>query len=113
MNFEKAREYAKQKCKLIMAGKDVVKLEQAKRDLVTITKNKNIYVIIVDSSCKQSLSGLLESIMKTENTIDILINNDGFEITEMDLNFHKQELAKERLETHFHNFFYKLQSNTP
>ncbi|CAH0554509.1 unnamed protein product [Brassicogethes aeneus] len=104
LNYEKAREYAKQNCKIILASKNVKKAETAKKEIIQISKNKKITVIELDCTKKDVLKNFAENISKTENSIDVIVNNDGFEMTEMDIIFRDQKLAKERLETHFCTF---------
>ncbi|XP_044270779.1 uncharacterized protein LOC123015225 [Tribolium madens] len=104
LNYEKARKYLQKGARVIIAGLNQQKLETAKKELIRSTKNNNICVASVNRYNKNSLKKFSDHVINTEVAIDVLINNKGVELSDLDIIFKTQELARERFENHCVNF---------
>lgn len=71
------------------------------------TKNKNISAIQVNRYDKNSLRKFAEEIIDSEVAVDAIINNQGKELSDLEIIFKTQELAKERFINHSTKFLYE------
>ncbi|KAJ3625627.1 hypothetical protein MTP99_016187 [Tenebrio molitor] len=108
MNYEKARTHAKKGARIIIGGQNRDKMLTAKKELSRSTKNRDIVTIPVNRHDRTSMKTFAEYVMKSEVAIDAMINNRGSELTDLDIIFKTQELAKERFENHCLNFLHHL-----
>ena len=63
--------------RVVIACRDMRKAEAAAEDIRTDTGNKNVDIIKLDLACLKSVRECADYILKTEERIDILINNAG------------------------------------
>ena len=71
------KEIAKLGTKVYMACRSVESANKVKEELVSKTKNKNIFVKELDLSSIDSIKKFSESFQKEETNLDVLINNAG------------------------------------
>jgi len=71
------KEIAKLGAKVYMACRSVDSANKVKEELISETKNKNIFVRELDLSSVQSIKNFAEAFQKEEAKLDILINNAG------------------------------------
>ena len=71
------KEIAKLGAKVYMACRSVDSANKVKDELISETKNKNIYVRELDLASVQSIKKFAESFQKEEAKLDVLINNAG------------------------------------
>jgi len=71
------KEIAKLGVKTYMACRSVDSANKVKEELISETKNKNIFVKELDLSSAQSIKKFAESFLKEETKLDVLINNAG------------------------------------
>ncbi len=71
------KEIAKLGASVYMACRSVDSANNVKEELVTETKNKNIFVRELDLSSVQSIISFAEAFLKEETKLDVLINNAG------------------------------------
>ncbi|XP_005108305.1 retinol dehydrogenase 13 [Aplysia californica] len=74
---ETARDLAGRGGRIIMACRDLEKCEQAKKEIVEETGNKNIECQKLDLASFASIRAFAKLINSTESHVDILINNAG------------------------------------
>ena len=55
---------------------------------------------------KNSLKTFAQEVMDSEVAVDAIINNTGKELSDLDIIFTTQDLARERFENHCLNFLY-------
>ena len=72
-----AMEIAKSGAKIYMACRSVDSADKVKEELISETKNQNIFVKELDLSSVQSIQKFAESFKKNETKLDVLINNAG------------------------------------
>ncbi|CAG9861530.1 unnamed protein product [Phyllotreta striolata] len=77
IGYETALELAKRGAKIILACRDVTKGTAAVENIKNLTKNPNVFLKLVDLSSFKSINNFANDINKTEERIDILINNAG------------------------------------
>ncbi|KAJ3643054.1 hypothetical protein Zmor_025792 [Zophobas morio] len=106
LNYEKARLYAKKSARIIIGGQNRIKIETARKELIRLTKNKNVISIQVNRFDKNSLKTFAQEVMDSEVAVDAIINNTGKELADLDIIFKTQDLARERFENHCLNFLY-------
>ena len=70
-------EIAKSDAKIYMACRSIDSAEKTKEELISETKNQNIFVKELDLSSVQSIQKFAESFQKEESKLDVLINNAG------------------------------------
>lgn len=71
------KEIAKLGAKVYMACRSVDSANKVKEELISETKNKNIFVRELDLSSTKSIEKFSESFLKEEIKLDVLINNAG------------------------------------
>lgn len=71
------KEIAKLGAKIYMACRSVDSSNKVKEELISETKNENIFVIELDLSSVQSIKNFAEAFLKEETKLDVLINNAG------------------------------------
>jgi NAD(P)-dependent dehydrogenase (short-subunit alcohol dehydrogenase family) len=71
------KEIAKLGARVYMACRSVDFANKVKEELISETKNENIFVIELDLSSAQSIKKFSESFQKEEIKLDVLINNAG------------------------------------
>ncbi|MBK7631965.1 MAG: SDR family oxidoreductase [Ignavibacteriales bacterium] len=86
-------EIAKLGAKVYMACRSVDSANKVKEELISETKNKNIFVKELDLSSVQSIKKFAESFQKEETKLDVLINNAGIMSLTKKLNENGAELT--------------------
>jgi NAD(P)-dependent dehydrogenase (short-subunit alcohol dehydrogenase family) len=69
-----AMELAKNKCSLILVGRDAEKLNNVRSEISNSTKNNDIYIIVGDLSEPTSIKQVVAEIMKKYSFLNALIN---------------------------------------
>lgn len=107
MNFEKTLRQSNAGSRIIIASQYLKKAEIAKDELSEPSKNKNISIVALDRCDENSVVEFAQYIMENEQYVDVLINNEGFDLTDLNINFKKQELSRERFLNHCLDFLYE------
>ncbi|XP_069675743.1 retinol dehydrogenase 14-like isoform X2 [Periplaneta americana] len=74
---ETARDLARRGARVILACRDMKKAEEALKDIVASTGNSNLEAQHLDVSSLASVRKFADHINKTENRLDVLVNNAG------------------------------------
>ncbi|XP_057663421.1 retinol dehydrogenase 12-like [Diorhabda carinulata] len=77
IGYETALEFAKRGARVILACRDLIRAEQAKNRIISLTKNDNVIVKELNLVSLKSVRDLAEDIKKTEDKLHILVNNAG------------------------------------
>jgi retinol dehydrogenase-12 len=80
IGYQTALNLASRGCKIIMA--DVADMEKSKLDIIEFTNNPNIFAKHLDLSSLKSVREFASEILKSEDKLDILINNAGIGASE-------------------------------
>ena len=72
-----AWDLAKRKAKVYMLCRDMVKCEEARKEIVLATNNKYVYCKPCDLASQKSIKAFVNSFKEQETRIDALINNAG------------------------------------
>ncbi|CAH1374882.1 hypothetical protein MTP99_016245 [Tenebrio molitor] len=75
IGFQTALDFAKRGARVILACRNYKKAEAARRDIIKMTDNPNVFVKIVDMSSFESVRAFAQEINKTEDRLDVLVNN--------------------------------------
>lgn len=75
IGFATAEDFARRKCRVIMACRNMERGEKARAKLVEKTGNTNVVVRKLDLGYMASVREFVEKILKEEPRLDILINN--------------------------------------
>lgn len=78
---ETALEMAKRGARVYMACRNFDKCEKARREIVNLTGNTNVFNRTLDLASLQSVRDFAEQFLKKEKRLDILINNAGIMAT--------------------------------
>lgn len=71
------RALASRKAKVYMLCRDIVKCEEARKEIVIETQNKYVYCKECDLASQKSIRDFVDAFKKKESRIDALINNAG------------------------------------
>lgn len=74
---ETARDLAKRNAIVYMGCRDVVKCEEARKEIVLSTRNKNVYCRELDLASFSSIKQFAKRFKREQSRLDILINNAG------------------------------------
>ncbi|XP_066552663.1 retinol dehydrogenase 13 [Amia ocellicauda] len=74
---ETARELARRGGRIIMGCRDMMKCEEAAKEIRGDTLNRNVYARQIDLASLKSIREFAEKIIQEEERVDILINNAG------------------------------------
>ncbi|KAJ9593191.1 hypothetical protein L9F63_015258 [Diploptera punctata] len=74
---ETAMDLAGRGAKVILACRDLDKGEQACKEIIAVTHNKQVEVRKLDLSSLESVRNFAKNILETEERLDILVNNAG------------------------------------
>ena len=77
IGFYTALDFAKRNARVILACRDEQKGETARQQIISISKNKNVVVGLMDLCSMKSVTEFANKIKKEENRLDILVNNAG------------------------------------
>ena len=77
IGFAMAKEFAKQKSKIILIARDKIKLETAKMELQNLYKNIQVEFFVTDISDKSQVTSVINEIGNRYRQIDVLINCAG------------------------------------
>ncbi|XP_068897931.1 retinol dehydrogenase 12-like [Tenebrio molitor] len=80
IGYQTALNLASRGCKIIMA--DVTDMEKSTLDIIEFTNNPNIFAKHLDLSSLKSVRDFASEILKSEDKLDILINNAGIGASE-------------------------------
>lgn len=75
LGYQTALNLASRGCRIIMA--DIADMEDSKMNIIKYTNNSNVITKKLDLSSLQSVRDFAADIVKTEERLDILINNAG------------------------------------
>ncbi|KAJ8308133.1 hypothetical protein KUTeg_013007, partial [Tegillarca granosa] len=75
--------------RVILACRDITKAERAAQNIMKQTQNPNVEVRVLDLASLSSVRSFAENIKKTEDKLNILINNAGGKINFDDINLEK------------------------
>jgi NAD(P)-dependent dehydrogenase (short-subunit alcohol dehydrogenase family) len=87
------KEIAKLGAKIYMACRSVESANKVKDELISETKNENIFVKELELSSAQSITKFAESFQNEESKLDVLINNAGIMSQTKKLNDKKVEMT--------------------
>jgi NAD(P)-dependent dehydrogenase (short-subunit alcohol dehydrogenase family) len=76
-----ALELAKKGAHIVMVCRNKERGETAKNDIIKISGNKNVDLLIADLSLQKSVKELAEKINTTYPRVDVLVNNAGLALT--------------------------------
>src|ERR1700722_12617363 len=76
-----ALELAKKGAHIVMVCRNKEKGEVAKNDIIKMSGNKNVDLLIADLSVQKSVKELAEKINATYPGVDVLVNNAGLALT--------------------------------
>ncbi|KAJ3625730.1 hypothetical protein MTP99_016278 [Tenebrio molitor] len=79
IGYQTALNLASRGCKIIMA--DVTDMEDSKLDIIKFTNNPNIFANDLDLSSLKSVRDFASEILRSEDKLDILINNAGIGVS--------------------------------
>ncbi|KAJ6647388.1 Retinol dehydrogenase 12 [Pseudolycoriella hygida] len=74
---ETALELAKRGARVYMACRNFDKCENARREIIELSRNKNVFNITLDLSSFESIRNFVKEFGNKEESLDILINNAG------------------------------------
>lgn len=74
---ETALDLARRGAKVYLACRDVMRGEQARRDIIARTSNHNVFNRVLDLASLSSIRRFVEQFYSEENRLDVLINNAG------------------------------------
>src|ERR1700744_1857238 len=74
---ETAKDMARRGARVILACRNITKAQEVADGIVRETQNKNVLVKALDLTSFKSVRTFAESILKSEERLDILINNAG------------------------------------
>lgn len=96
---ETALEIAKRGAKVYMACRNYDKCEAARKEIIKISGNMNVFNRSLDLSSLQSVREFAENFLKEETRLDILINNAGIMATprKLTLDGYEQQFAVNHL----------------
>lgn len=96
---ETALEMAKRGAKVYMACRNYGKCEAARKEIIKISGNMNVFNRSLDLSSLQSVREFAENFLKEETRLDILINNAGIMATprKLTLDGYEQQFAVNHL----------------
>lgn len=72
-----AIELAKQKARVIMLCRNLLKAEEAREDIFRQSGNMNVHILLCDLSSQRQIQEAAETFEKTYRSLDVLINNAG------------------------------------
>ncbi|CAH1380745.1 unnamed protein product [Tenebrio molitor] len=75
IGYQTVLNLASRGCKIIMA--DITDMEKSKLDIIKFTNNPNVFAKHLDLSSLKSVRDFASEILKSEDKLDILINNAG------------------------------------
>ncbi|XP_068897864.1 retinol dehydrogenase 12-like isoform X2 [Tenebrio molitor] len=75
IGFYTALDFAKRGARVILACRDYKKGEAAREEIIKRTDNPNVFLKIVDLSSFESVRAFAQEINKTEDRLDVLVNN--------------------------------------
>jgi retinol dehydrogenase-11 len=82
IGFYTALDFAKRGARVILACRDYKKGEAAREEIIKRTDNPNVFLKIVDMSSFESVRAFAQEINKTEDRLDVLVNNAGMAIVD-------------------------------
>lgn len=74
---ETVRDLAHRKATIYMVCRDIQKCEEARKEIILETKNRNIFCRECDLSSQQSIRNFVKRFKAEQSRLDILINNAG------------------------------------
>lgn len=74
---ETAKELARRNGTIYMGCRDLAKCEEARKEIIVATKNKNVYCRKLDLASFSSIKHFAKQFKTEQNRLDILINNAG------------------------------------
>ena len=74
---ETVRDLAQRKATIYMVCRDIQKCEEARKEIILETKNRNIFCRECDLSSQQSIRNFVKRFKAEQSRLDILINNAG------------------------------------
>ncbi|MFX1589722.1 MAG: SDR family oxidoreductase [Promethearchaeota archaeon] len=77
---------AKMGATIIMVGRDEKRCEEAQKEIIEKTKNKNIDIIICDLSSQQQIHNLVKDFNQKYQNLHVLINNAGIVLKNRSVN---------------------------
>jgi NAD(P)-dependent dehydrogenase (short-subunit alcohol dehydrogenase family) len=81
IGYETALDFAYRGARVIMACRDSKKAEQAAKEIIKLTKNKNVDVEFLDLSDLDTVRSFANKMNETLDRLDILVNNAGIMMT--------------------------------
>ena len=80
IGYETALDFAQRGARVIMACRDSKKAEQAAKEIIKLTNNKNVEYEYLDLSDLETVRSFAKKMNETLPRLDILVNNAGREI---------------------------------
>ena len=80
IGYETALDFARRGARVIMACRDSKKAEQAAKEIIKLTNNKNVEYEYLDLSDLETVRSFAKKMNETLPRLDILVNNAGREI---------------------------------
>ncbi len=75
--FAVAQEFLKQGAKVAICGRDILALEQARKNLLAMNPHSEIFAMSVDIASPQAVTQFVEAIRQNLGLIDVLVANAG------------------------------------